>query len=413
MERKRVVITGLGVIGSNGIGKDAFYDAVINGLSGAKPISLFDTSCFKVKSAGEAGGFCAESILGPKGLRTLDRSTRLIVSAVKLALDDASLIINESNSQDTGIVVGTTLGSVNSICQFDIEALREGPRYVNPALFPNTVINSPASQASIRFKITGFNATISTGFSASIDAINYAVDFLRLGRAKYILAGGVEELCKETFVGFYKAGCLAGLKNNTQEISCPFDKRRNGILLGEGAAVLVLEELSAALSRGAQIYAEIVGGGMSFDAYNICEYDIRGRGLRRAMRLALKDAGLNTEDINYICAGANSTQSADLIETAAIKDVFGEDAKKVYVSSVKSMLGECFSASGSLQAAASLAALKRQMIPPNINYAQKDAGCDLNYVLNKTVEARVDKVLINSFGPSGCNSSLIISKFKE
>lgn len=413
MEYKRIVITGLGVISANGAAKAAFYNAVINGLSGVGPISLFDVSAFKLKNAAQAKDFSPEEILGAKGLRTFDRSTKLIISAAKLALDDATLEINQTNNSDTGVVVGTTLGSINSICEFDIEALREGPRYVNPALFPNTVINSPASQVSIRFKITGFNSTISTGFSASLDAINYAVDLLRLAKAKYILAGGVEELCKETFVGFYKAGCLAGSKDDTQEISCPFDKRRNGVVLGEGAVIFILEELNSALSRGAHIYAEIVGGGTSFDAYNICEYAPGGSGLKRAMRLALEEAALNTGDIDYICAGANSTQSADLIETEAIKGVFGEDAKKIYVSSVKSMLGECFSASGALQVAASLAAVEKQMIPPNINYVQKDAQCDLNYVVNKPVQARVDKVLVNSFGPSGCNSSLIISRFKD
>jgi 3-oxoacyl-[acyl-carrier-protein] synthase II len=412
MADKRIVITGLGIIASNGIGKTAFSEAIFGGVSGIKPVSLFDTSSLKVKTAGEVKDFSPQEFLGPKGLRTLDRSTKLIASAAKLALDDAQLEITENNSSDVGISIGNTLGSVNSITEFDKEAMIEGPYYVNPALFPNTVINSPASQVSIKFNIKGFNSTISTGFCAGLDAISYGVDLLESGKAKIVLAGAVEELCIQTYLGFYKTGCLAGLQQDSLELSCPFDKRRNGMVFGEGAAVLVLESLESALGRKAKIYAQVSGAGMGFDAHKANEYNPSGDGLKRAMRMALGNAGKEAQNIDYISSAANSTQTADLIETEAIKDVFGSKAANIGISSIKSMAGECYSASGAIQAVAAGLAIEKQAIPPTINYQLKDERCDLDYVINEARNCPVNNVLINAFGPSGCNSSLIISRFK-
>jgi len=412
MERKRIVITGVGVLASNGIGKDRFWQSLKESKSGIKPITLFDASDFKVKVAGEITDFKAEDFLVKKGLRYLDRSTRLICSAAKLAIDDTSLKITEENTDDIGVAAGTTLGSVYSISEFDKQALKEGPRSVNPALFSNTVINSPASHVSIKFNIKGFNATISTGFSASLDAISYAIDFLRLDRAKIIFAGGVEELCLQTFLGFYKIGFLSGLRDNSKAISCPFDKRRDGIVLGEGASFLVLEDLDYALKRKAPIYAEVLGFGSSFDPYRINKYNPRGEGIKRAMRFALDDAELKPEDIDYLCANANSTVKADLIESEAIKDVFGQYSQRLPVSSIKSMVGECFSVSAALQAAACVGAIREEFIPATLNYQEPDSQCDLDYVPNKARGKKIDKVMVNSFGPSGNNSCLIIGKFK-
>ncbi len=406
------MITGLGVISSNGIGKDAFSEAIFKGVSGIRPISLFDASGFKTKTAGEIKDFRPQNFLGDKGLRLLDRSTKLVSSATKLALGDAGLDITEDNTHSTGVVIGTTLGSIQSITDFDKEAIKEGVRYVNPSLFPNTVINSPASQVSIKFDIKGFNTTISTGFSASLDAVNYAVNFIKLGRADVVLAGGVEELCIQTFLGFYKTGFLAGLNNGSFELSCPFDRRRNGIIFGEGACVLVLENLESAINRKADIYAEVLGSGMGFEPYRINKYKLKGQGLKRAMQLALKNANLSSRDIDCICSAANSTRDGDFIETMAIKDVFaGGTLDRLPVSAIKSMIGECFSASGALQLAAAVCAMEKPMVFPTINYQEKDPQCDLNYVTNKAKSAKVNNVLINAFGPSGCNSSLIISKF--
>lgn len=412
MTNKRIVVTGIGVLSSNGIGRSAFFDAVTSGVSGIKPVSLFDTSAFNPKSAGEIKDFVPEEFLGAKWLRTFDRSTKLLLSASKLALDDSGLVISEDNSCDTGMVIGTTLGSVASITDFDKEAIVEGPRYVNPALFPNTVINSPASQASIRFNIKGLNVTVSSGFCSSLDALNYAADFLRLGRAKVILAGGVEELCLQTFLGFYKRKCLSGSAPGEIELSAPFDRRRNGAVLGEGACLLVLESLDSARERAARIYAELLGFGTAFDAQAVDGYSRQGLGLRQAMRQAMDNSGVKPEDVGYISAAANSTRDADLIEAEAISDVFGKDVSGVKVSALKSMTGECFSASGALQLASALAAIDRQVVPPTLNYEQPDPACSPGRIANRPFPGKVDKVLINNFGPGGCNSSMLVARFK-
>ncbi|MFA5275904.1 MAG: beta-ketoacyl-[acyl-carrier-protein] synthase family protein [Candidatus Omnitrophota bacterium] len=401
MNKKRVVITGLGVISPNATGKDAFWAALEKGISGIKPVSLFDTSRYKTKAAGEIKNFIPQYFLGEKGLRTLDRTTKLAASATKLALDDARLDINEDNCRKIGVSLGTALGSIKSITDFDKEALTEGARYVNPALFPNTVINSPASQISIKFNIKGFNATVSTGFCASLDAVIFALDQIRLGRINAVLAGGVEELCLPTFYGFYRRGCLAGIDG--PEISSPFDKRRNGLILGEGAAVILLEELESALLRKARIYAEVKGAGMSFG-------DNR---LAKAMSLAMEEADMEKGSLDYICSAANSTVKADLYETKAIKENFGASPKDLYVSSIKSMIGESFSAAAAMNLVSACGSIAHGIIPPTINYAQADQYCDLNYVVNNPKTCKIGSVMINSFGFAGGNSSIIISRYNN
>lgn len=404
MDNRKVVITGLGIVSPNsGRGKDAFSEAIFNGVSGISEISLFDTSDFKVHQAGQIQDFQPQQILGSEGLRVLDRSTKLLSCATRLALDDASIAITENNSRNIGLVVGNTLGSIQSVCDFDKVAIKEGPQYVNPSLFPNTIINAQASHTTIRFNIKGFNTTISTGFSAGLDAISYAADFIQLARKDIVLAAGVEELSIQTFLGFYKAGCLAGSNPGALELCCPFDKRRNGIILGEGSVVLVLENLQSALKRKAKIYASVEGYGSCFGE----------GGLKRTMQLALENAGLQPRDVDYISSGANSTLEADSLETQSIKAVFGEHADKLLISSVKSMLGESFSASGAFATAAGVCSIEKQMVSPTLNYEQKDPLCDLSYVTGKAQNSKVDNVLINAFSPNGCNTSLIISKFRE
>lgn len=405
MANKGIVITGIGVIAPNGIGRDAFSEAIFGGVSGIRPISIFDTSAYPAKNAGEVRGFDAQQILGPKGLRTLDRTTRLSLSAAKLAMDDAGLLVDEKNSREVGVSLASTLGCLKSVCDFDKEALKDGPRYVNPALFPNTVLNSAASQISIRFNIKGFNSTISTGFSAGIDALGYAADLLRDGRARIVLAGGVEEFCLETFLGFYKTGLLAGLSGRP-EISCPYDLRRNGVILGEAAAMLVLERLDSALERKSRIYGQLKGYGTSFAP----SADI---GLRRAMQGALQGAGMEAAAIDYICAAANSSRGLDAAEASAVREVFSADGEKAAVSSIKSMIGECYSASGALQAAAGLLAIEKQAVPPGINYQEPDPACGLNYIVNKAKSCKIDNVLINASCPGRTSSSLVISRFSQ
>jgi len=407
---RKVVITGVGVISPIGIDRDNYWEGLIHGRPGFRKISLFDTNDLKVHIAGEIGDFDPVLFLGKKGLRELDRSSRLINSAAKLAIDDGKLGITEDNTRSIGVSIGSTFGSLHSIFQFDREGLIEGPRYVNPSHFPNTVINSPASLVSIRFKIRGFNTTISTGFCASLDAISYAADFIRLNRAEIVLAGGVEELCEETFLGFHSLGCLSGA-DDSEPICCPFDRRRNGIILSEGAAVLVLEEEEHALRRGADILAKVLGYGNSFDCSADRDFKHAGKGLGNAIGLALKDASLDPENVDYISSSANSTKGLDRMETEVIKGVFNEHAYNIPISSIKSMVGESFSASGALSLAAAVGTLRNGFIPPTVNYADKDPGCDLDYVPNESRNRAVNNALIIASDPYGQNTAVVLGKY--
>lgn len=412
MDKKRIVITGIGVVSPIGIGRDQYWQALQEGKSGFKPITLFDTSELKVKIGGEIPDFNPKEILGRKGLVDLDRATTLLSSAAKFALEDAKLEIDENNTCETSISVGTTFGSLNSLSEFDRASLTEGPRFVNPSRFPNTVINSPASRVAIRFNIKGLNATVSSGICAGLDAVDYAVNSINFNRAERVLVGAVEEMCIQTFLGFYKLGYLSGLNNGTEPISCPFDKRRNGIIFSEGSTVIILEELKTAIKRKAVIYGEILGIGSNFDPYRVYKYNPKGTGMIEAMNSALKSVGIKSKDIDCIFANANSTQDADLIETKAIKEVFGKYAKETPVTAVKSMLGESFSASGGLAAVAALGSINNDFIPPTINYNNKDDQCDLDYVPNMSRKQKVDKIMINSFSPNGANTVLIIGRYK-
>jgi len=365
--RKRIVITGIGILASNGIGKDAFFSALRDGISGMKPVTLFDTTTVNTKLACEISDFDPKAILGKKGLRNLDRTTLLAMSASQLALEDAGLEfpVPEDITDLVGVSLGSTMGSVWSISEFDKTSLREGPRAPNPALFPNTVINSPASQISIKFNIKGFNSTISTGFCSSIDAISYAMNMMELYEYHTVLAGGVEELCEQTYKGFHKLGVLSGSRDNGEEINCPYDKRRNGIVLGEGAGIFVLETLDHALARSAKIYGEILGYGTSFDSKsdNIC--NPKATGAIESIKLALEDAQIAPQDIDFAIGSANSTLDCDVMETRAFRNVFGTNAKNIPITSIKSMVGETFSASGAMSITAGLCAINEGFLPKN------------------------------------------------
>ena len=407
---RRVVISGIGVLSPIGIGRHNYWEGLFQGKTGFRNITLFDTAPFQVHHAGEITDFDPLFLLGKKGLRDLDRSTKLICSAAKLALDDANLQVTEANTHSTGVSVGTTFGSLHSISQFDRTGLIEGPRLVNPSHFPNTVINSPASHVSIRFKIKGFNTTISTGFCASLDAVSYAADFIKLNRADVVLAGGVEELCEETFLGFHKLGCLSGT-DGTEPVCCPFDARRNGIIFSEGAAVLVLEDEEHALRRGAVILARVLGYGNAFDPSADSRFNHAGQGLKNAVVQALQDASLNPVDIDHVCACSNSTKGLDRMETAVIKEVFGKHAYTIPVSSIKSMVGESFSASGALSLSAGIGAIQRGLIFPTANYNERDPECDLDYVAGGTRQKQIRNIVVTSADPFGQNTAIILGRY--
>ncbi len=395
-ERKRIVITGLGVVAPNGIGKDEFWNNCFAGVSGIKPITLFDVSNYRCRYAGEISDFDPAKYLGPKGLRNLDRTTLLSLVAAKLAIEDAKLEITDENRNDIGVVLGSTMGSVHSISEFDKEGLREGPRYVNPAHFPNTVINSPASQVAIRFGLRGLNATISTGFTASLDALGYAMDMLQLGRAKKLLVGGVEELCIQTFLGFYKLGFLSTAQNGAPPFYGPFDTGRRGTLLGEGAVFLVLEPLEEAQVRNTAIYAEALAYSSQFQPESLFRYDPQARGPVTAIGQALEEAGLRANDIGYISACANSTKVCDDMETTALDTIFNSRRNQIPVNTVKTLLGESFSAGGAFQLASALGVLARQSVATTAPFRRSDPS-------------HRDTVLINTFGPTGTSSALVLT----
>ncbi|MBI4706335.1 MAG: beta-ketoacyl-[acyl-carrier-protein] synthase family protein [Candidatus Omnitrophica bacterium] len=411
MRKKRIVITGIGVVSPVGLGKEAFWHNLWEGKPGFGPISLFDTSDLKVKVAGEASGFNPQEILGKRGLIDLDRATTLLLSAAKFCLQDSQIDLANINSPTTGICIGTTFGSLNSLSEFDEQSLQEGPNFVNASRFPNTVINSPASRAAIRYGIKGPNTTVSTGFCASLDALEHAVDTINAGRAERIIAGGLEEMCIQTFLGFYRLGYLSGLKNNYEPTSCPFDKRRDGIIFSEGSGVFLVEELDAALNRNAHIYAEVLGIGSDFDPFRLHKFNPKARGMIEAMQFALEDAGIDTGKIDCIFANANSTPDGDYVEARAIREVFQKQADEVPVTAVKSITGESFSAGGSFALAAALGTLETGLIPPIVNFEQADAASRLNFVSDSARMDNVDKIMINAFGPNGANSSVVIGRY--
>ena len=410
--KKRIAITGLGILTPNGIGKKPFWKSLWEGTSGVKPVTLFSVEGLRTKLAGEIQDFDPKAILGPKGLRNLDRTTLLVMCASKMALLDANLAtpVSEDDTDSYGVSIGSTMGSVWSISEFDKGSLRDGPRSVNPAHFANTVINSPASHISIKFNIQGFNATVATGFCSSLDAIYYALNMMNLYDYKVVLSGGVEELCEQTYKGFHKIGHLAGSRPGKEEIVCPFDRRRNGIMAGEGACIAILEEYEHAKARNAKIYAEILGFGTAFDPQSKNIHSPKAVGARDAIKNCLDDSRLNKEDVDYISACANSTLDCDVMETRAIKGAFKGNAKDIPVSSIKSMIGDSFSASGAINLGGALGVLENNIIPPTINYEKPDKRCDLDYVPNKAREKKISKIIINSFSPTGNNSSLSVGR---
>ena len=410
MDKQRIVITGIGVVAPNGIGKEAFWNNCFAGVSGIKRITLFDTSPYRCHYAGEISNFQPEQYFGPKGLRNLDRTTLLALVAAKLAIEDAHLDITDENRNDIGVVLGSTMGSVHSISEFDKEGLREGPRYVNPAKFPNTVINSPASQVAIRFGLRGLNSTISTGFTASLDAFGYAMDMLRLGRVRTLLVGGVEELAIQTFLGFYKIGFLATAQNGSPPLFAPFDARRSGTLLGEGSAFFIIERLADVLNRDAYVYAELLGYGTQFHAASMYRYDPEGTGAVAAVQQALMESQVTRDTVDHISACANSTRGCDAMESVVVKKEFCSRADSIRDSSAKVLLGESFSAGGALQSALSIGVVS---IGKGFAVDSHSQHSGIAHSSSSRDNATIYCSLINGFTPVGVSSALIMAKYQN
>jgi 3-oxoacyl-[acyl-carrier-protein] synthase II len=411
-DERRVVVTGLGTI--NPLGRDVagFWKAAQAGESGIGPITAFDASEMRARIAGEVPDFDPEEYLDRKDARKMDRYDQLFWASTKQALDDSGLVYSDDDPAATraGVVVGTGIGGIMSF-QDGMDTLRErGPDRVNPYTITQIISNMASGMVSIDFNLLGPNTATVTACAASANAIGDAAEIIKRDDADVMVAGGAEAaICEFAVAGFASSRALSTRNDAPERASRPFDAERDGFVMGEGSATLVLEERQHALARGAKIYAEIVGYGMSADGYHITLPRPGGGGAARAMQNALDDAGLAATDIDYINAHGTSTQANDATETAAIKTVFGDHAHVLPISSTKSMTGHLLGGAGALESLVCILAIRDGVVPPTINYENPDPECDLDYVPNEAREVAVTRAMTNSFGFGGHNVSLVFA----
>jgi len=406
---KEAVVTGIGVVSPLGIGHQDFWNNLVSGNSGIAPMECLDLSRYECKNGAEVKGLNPEEFLGRKGLRYLNKGTKFLGSSVKMALEDASLEIDEELSNQTGILIGSSLGNFSQTTDYFHDIARENPSELSPMQSYDVALNSSINYASVVFKMKNFARTISSGFTSSTDAVGNAIKLIQNGKTKVIIAGGVEQISLDLYMIFYMRKMLAGANGTGSEISIPFDKRRNGFIMSEGSYVFVLEDYDYAVSRGARIYGEVSGFGSVFAGGRNSDMGKRIGKAGNAMKKCIDDAGLSPADIDLINANGNSGKLPDLIEAKAIKELFGEKSENIPVHTVKSALGESYGASGAMQTASALLSINNGLVPPTINYEEKDPECNLNVVKEK-LEKEINTVLINSFDLSGNNSCLIVKK---
>jgi len=412
MEKRRVVITGMGVVAPNGIGIENFWDSLVHGRSGIRRITHFDASSYPCQIAGEVKDFDPLNFMSPKSARRMDRFAQFAVACTRMALDDAKIEITENNSDRIGIALGSALGGFPIAEEQYAIFLEKGLKRVDPFLATRTFIGGSTSQVSIEFDIRGHSNTIGGACTVGADSIGYAFYVIKNNLADIMIAGASEApLAPLTLGGFCLMGALSTRNSDPTKASRPFDSARDGFIMSEGGAVLILEDLENALKRGASIYAEMLSYGTTNDAYKITHPLPTGEQAKKAIQLALRDANLKPSDIDYINAHGSSTRLNDKIETKIVKEIFGEYAYKIPISSIKSMTGHPLGAAGSIEAVASILTIKNEFIPPTINYELQDPECDLDYVPNKGRKALVNIVLSNSYGFGGKNSAIIFRRF--
>ncbi|MFN8402769.1 MAG: beta-ketoacyl-ACP synthase II [Anaerolineales bacterium] len=412
--RKRVVVTGMGCISPVGNTVRETWEALLAGKSGAGPITHFDASKHKTRFAAEVKGFDPVSHFGAREARKMDRFTQFATVVTMEGLEQAGLKIDESNRDRVGIVIGTGIGGIGTIME-QAEVMRErGVDRVSPFLIPMMISDGAAGMLAIRTGARGPNMAIATACATGNNAIGEAVEMIRRGAADAMIAGGAEgALVPITMAGMNVIGALSTRNDDPQSASRPFDKDRDGFLMGEGAGVLILESLESAQARGATILAEVNGYGTSDDAHHVSAPAENGAGAAISMQLALDNSGLSIGDIQYINAHGTSTILNDKSETAAIKTVFGEAAYSIPVSSTKSMTGHLLGASGAVEAIISILAIREGVIPPTINYHTPDPVCDLDYVPNQPRKAELTHVMSNSFGFGGHNATIVVGRYSE
>lgn len=408
------MVTGVGVISPLGNNKEDFWSLLSQGKSGVGKLTHFEASAYDSQIAGEALDFDPAQRLERKESRRMDRFTQFAVVAALDAVEDAHLNIGEADANRIGVLIGSGIGGISTIEEQHRILLEKGPSKVSPFFIPMLIVDMASGQVSIKLGVKGPNSCVATACASASHAIGDSYRIIQRGEAEVMIAGGSESAITPLGVsGFCAMKALSTRNDEPEKASRPFDKMRDGFVMGEGSGIVILENLEHALGRGAHIYGEIVGYGMSGDAYHITAPAPEGEGAARSMQLALNDANLEPESVDYINAHGTSTQLNDKFETMAIKTVFGEHAKKVAVSSTKSMTGHLLGAAGGVELIACLLAMERSLIPPTINYEYPDPECDLDYVPNEARKAEVKVAMSNSLGFGGHNATLLVRRYER
>jgi 3-oxoacyl-[acyl-carrier-protein] synthase II len=408
---RRVVVTGIGVVSPLGTGNRKNWDAIIAGKSGIDRITRFDVSDFPVQIAGEVKDFNPEEFIDKKEIKKMDLFIQYAMGAAHFAVEDAGIVIDDSNAERVGVLVGAGLGGLPTIERYHTALLEGGYKKISPFFIPMLIINLAPGHISIKYGAKGPNVSSVSACATATHSIGDAYHIIRRGDADAMIAGGTESTVTPLAIGgFAVMRALSDRNSDPQAASRPFEKNRDGFVLGEGAGIVILEEYEIARKRGAKIYAEIVGYGLTGDAYHLTAPAPGGEGAARCMRMALNNAGVNASEVTYINAHGTSTPMNDLYETMAIKTVFGDHAKKLMVSSTKSMTGHALGAAGGLEAVFTLMAMDKGVVPPTINYHEPDPECDLDYVPNTARESNIPYALSNNFGFGGTNATLLFKK---
>jgi 3-oxoacyl-[acyl-carrier-protein] synthase II len=410
----RVVVTGVGAVAPNGIGIESFWQNIIHGVSGIAPITRFDASRHDVRIAGEVKGFDPLQWLEKKEVRKMDRFIHYAVAAAQMAYDDSGLKVTDDNCERIGVFVGTGMGGIPALEESHKVLMEKGPGRISAFFIPSIITNLASGQISMRFGMKGPNSCVCTACATGNHAIGDSLRIIQRGDADVMLAGGAEAVITPlTIGGFCSMKALSTRNDEPTRASRPFDKDRDGFVMGEGSGLMVLESLEHARRRNARIYAEIVGYGMSADAYHITQPAPEGEGAVRSMRLTLADAKVAPSQVDYINAHGTSTPAGDVNETLAIKAVFNEHARSVAISSTKSMTGHLLGAAGGIESVITVLTIQHGLLPPTINLDTPDPECDLDYIPNAARRADVRYALTNSFGFGGTNASLLFKKFEE
>ncbi|MBI5293399.1 MAG: beta-ketoacyl-ACP synthase II [Chloroflexi bacterium] len=411
--KTRVVITGLGTVSPLGLDVASTWEAVAAGRSGVGPITLFDASRHETKFAAEVKGFDPDAMLGRRDARRMDRFVQFAVTATGQALKDANLEITDHNRDRIGALIGTGIGGITTVVAEANTLHEKGPRRISPFLVPMMLPDTGPGQVAITFGVRGPNLAVTAACATGTNAVGEASQMIRRGDADAMIGGGAEAAVMAlAMAGFNAMNALSTRNDDPQRASRPFDKNRDGFVAGEGAAILILESEEHARARGARIYGEILGYGITNDAYHISAPAENGAGAARCMALALEHAGLKPEDIDYLNAHGTSTQLNDKSETAAVKTVFGEAAYRLPMSSTKSMHGHLLGAAGALESIICLKAMEAGLMPPTLNYETPDPQCDLDYVPHTARPKTLRRVMSNSFGFGGHNASIIFGKYE-